>query len=337
VPRARGKDKGEEHGQQPRSFWSGTIAFGLVSIPVSLFVANRRGGIPLRMVDADGTPLSRRYFCSKDEEPLDRNAIVRGYEVEPGHFITVTDEELAALAPEKSREIDLKRFVPLRQIDPIYFERAYFLAPERGATKAYRLLARAMEDAGRAGIATFVMRDKEHLVAIIGEGGLLRAELLRFRDDLRTPDDVGLPAERTPETGHIAAIEHEMRSLAAEALEREALADEHRQRLSGLIEQKLRAGEDVYRLPEETERAAEEEEEAEVVDLMQVLKRSLAEAPRRTQAGPRPERRARGRRTESARPTGSKSELYERARELGIEGRSTMTKQQLAEAIRDAR
>jgi DNA end-binding protein Ku len=255
VPRARGKDKGEEHGQQPRSFWSGTIAFGLVSIPVSLFVANRRGGIPLRMVDADGTPLSRRYFCSKDEEPLDRNAIVRGYEVEPGHFITVTDEELAALAPEKSREIDLKRFVPLRQIDPIYFERAYFLAPERGATKAYRLLARAMEDAGRAGIATFVMRDKEYLVAIIGEGGLLRAELLRFRDDPR----------------------------------------------------------------------------------MQVLKRSLAEAPRRTQAGPRPERRARGRRTETARPTGSKSELYERARELGIEGRSTMTKQQLAEAIRDAR
>ena len=191
MPEAGHKKKHDT--QRPRSFWSGTIAFGLVSIPVSLYVASRSGGISLRMVDEDGTPLRRRYFCSKDGEPLEADDIVRGYEVEKDRFVIVKDEELEALAPEKSREIDLKRFVPLAQIDPIWFERGYFLAPDKGAMKAYRLLANTMEQEGRAGIATFVMRGKEYLVAIIGQQGLLRAETLRFHDELRTPDDVGLP------------------------------------------------------------------------------------------------------------------------------------------------
>lgn len=114
---------------------------------------------------------------------------MRGYEVEKDRFILVDDEELVALAPEKSQEIDLKRFVELSEIDPVYFERAYFLAPDRDAVKAYRLLARTMEEAGRAGIATFVMRGKEYLVAIIAEQGFLRAETLRFHDELRIPGD----------------------------------------------------------------------------------------------------------------------------------------------------
>src|SRR5207248_7073669 len=105
----------------------------------------------------------------------------------------VTDEELERLAPEKSRDIDLRRFVEAEAIPPMYFERSYFLVPAGGSAKAYRLLAATMEETHRAGIATFVMRGKEYLVAILSENGILRAETLRFSDEIRSPEDVGLP------------------------------------------------------------------------------------------------------------------------------------------------
>src|SRR5690242_12342143 len=143
----------------PRPFWSGILAFGLVSIPVSLFPGNGNSRLTLRMVAGDGTPLRRQYVCERDKVALDRDDPVRGYEVDIDSYVVIEDEELEALEPKKSQEIDLSRFVPLADIDPVYFERAYFLVPDKGATKAYRLLAKSMEDEERAGIATFVMRD----------------------------------------------------------------------------------------------------------------------------------------------------------------------------------
>ncbi len=314
---------------RPRPFWSGTVAFGLVSIPVSLYVANRAGGIALRMVDADGTPLRRAYFCSKDSQPLEADDIVRGYEVEQDHYVIVEDEELEALAPEKSREIDLQRFVPLDRIDPIWFERGYFLAPDKGAMKAYRLLARTLEEVGRAGIATFVMRGKEYLVAIIGQQGLLRAETLRFHSELRSPHDVGLPTASKAEAAGVKAMEKEIRALSAEELDREALSDVHRQQLATLIEHKLESGTDIVAAPDAGE--PQEQESAEVVDLMQILKQSLGKSPGR--GAPQGRRRGGGKPTPLA--DRSKTALYERARALGIRGRSSMTREQLIDAIRD--
>ncbi|HEX7808321.1 MAG TPA: Ku protein, partial [Thermoanaerobaculia bacterium] len=176
-----------------RSFWTGTITFGLVTVPVALYAATRPRAVGLKMIGPDEAPVRRRYVCSKDEKPLDPDDIVRGYEIEKGKFVVVTDEELEAVEPRKSREIDLQRFVDLADIDPMYFERAYYLVPGGGTNKAYRLLAEVMEKRKVAGIATFVMRAKEYLVAIIAENGILRAETLRFEDEVRTPDDVGLP------------------------------------------------------------------------------------------------------------------------------------------------
>ncbi len=329
----------EDTSAQPRSFWSGSIAFGLVSVPVSLFVAQRSSHVSLRMVDEDGTPLRRRYFCNADDRPLDRDEIVRGFEVEKDRFVVVADEELEALAPEKSREIDLRRFVERSQIDPVYFERAYFLAPDRGAVKAYRLLARSMEEAGRAGIATFVMRGKEYLVAIIAERGVLRAETLRFSDELRSPEDVGLPGLEQAKAERVRAVEQSMRDLAAERLDRDALRDLQARRLRELAERKLASGADVVAATEVAE-GGEGEEEAEVIDLMQVLKRSLEAAP---EAAGRRRRPRRGPRRAPARAAGdaeleqqSKSELYERAKALDIEGRGSMNKAQLIAAIRRA-
>lgn len=308
--------------RRPRPFWSGTIAFGLVSLPVSLFVASRSAQVSLRMVDEKGTPLSRRYVCPEEERALPPKEIVRGYEVDTERFVVVEDDELDALAPEQSQEIDLRRFVALAEIDPMYFERAYFLAPDKGAMKAYRLLAKSMEDAERAGVATFVMRGKAYLVAIIAEKGILRAETLRFHDELRSPADAGLPELEKADAKRAREVQKSMESLATDTLDRQMLSDRQSQRVLKRVREKLRAGEDVVEAPE-----APEEEGGEVVDLMEVLKQSLRQAPAE---------RKRPRQRRSGSDERSKAELCKRARELDISGRGSMTKKQLAKAIRDA-
>jgi DNA end-binding protein Ku len=317
----------DEQRRGPRGFWSGTIAFGLVSLPVSLFVANRPGRVSLRMVDEDGTPLNRRYFCSREERMLRGDEIVRGYEVEKDKYVVVEDDELEALAPEKSREIDLQRFVAVSDIDPAYFERAYFLVPGGGGAKPYRLLARAMQDAGRAGIATFIMRGKEYLVAIVAEGGILRAEILRFRDELRSPEDVGLPKLAKPAADRVREIGKAMRKLHAGKLEEDELHDRYARRLEDLVQRKLDAGEDVVEAPEETEPSGRDS--ADVIDLLQVLKERMSEPddarPKRSTDSGSGDLEGR-----------SKPELYERAKALGIAGRSGMNKKELIAAIRDA-
>lgn len=255
-----------------RSFWSGTIAFGLVSLPVSLYTANRSSRASLRMLDEDGTPLARRYFCTREDKPLSRDDLVRGYEIEPEKFVEIADEELESLAPKQSREIDLRRFVPLDEVDPMFFERAYFLIPNEGAIKAYRLLAQSMESMGRAGIATVVMRGKEYLIAIIAERGILRAETLRFYDELRTPADVGLPQVDKAPAILLNAISEQIDKLTTDKLDESELMDQPTRRLLELVERKLDAGEDVVRAPEVSE---SEPETAEIIDLMEILKQSL--------------------------------------------------------------
>ena len=120
-----------------RSFWTGTITFGRVTVPVALYSATRARGVALRMIGPDESPVQRRYVCSKDGQVLDADDIVRGYEIEKGKFVVVTDDELEAIEPKKSREIDLRVFVDVDAIDPIYFERAYFLAVELGAREVH--------------------------------------------------------------------------------------------------------------------------------------------------------------------------------------------------------
>lgn len=257
--------------EQAHAFWSGIITFGLVSLPVSLFPAHG-GKIALKMVDANGSLLKRQYFCDDDDRPLERDEIVRGYEIEKYHYVVVEDEELEALEPKKSREIDLKRFVPLSSINPVYFERAYFLVPDSDTTKAYRLLARSMEDEQRAGIATFVMHGKDYLVAIIAEGGILRAETLRFHDEVRTLDQVGLPQRQPADKKLMERMRVAIHKLTRKSFDRELLSDPHTRNLQQRIETKLKSGTDVVTIPEEPETA---EATSNVIDLMQVLKERL--------------------------------------------------------------
>lgn len=320
----------ETERRPPRAFWSGTIAFGLVTVPVELLPAVRSSRrVSLRMLAPDGTPLSRRYWCPRDERLLDPAEIVRGYEVDDGEFVVVTDEELDALEPEKSREIDLRRFVPREQIDPIYFDRGYFLAPSGDSTKAYRLLARAMEDAGRAGVGTFVMRGKEYLAAILSEAGILRAETLRFAAEIRSPGDVGLPELPDADADRTDRLEAAIEELSADSLESAELGDPYTERVESLIAEKLAGGEDVVEIPEEDRR---ETSEVEIVDLMEVLKRRLQGGEKASEAERQPAARS-GTSPEKLEER-TKKELYAMAQDLEIEGRSSMTKAELVRAIR---
>ncbi len=271
-----------------RPFWSGSITFGLVSVPVGLYPATRLRSISLRLVDDDGTPLQRRYVCSKDGKELDWDDIVRGYEIEKGKFVPVTDEELEAVEPRKSREIDLQVFVEEDSIDPIYFERAYYLVPVGGSNKAYRLFAQVMEKNGHAGVATFVMREKEYLVAIFAEKGILRAETMRFEDEIRTPADVGLPKKAKPQAAAVTKFSREIATHTGKVNFREFF-DEYARRLEDLAEKKQRRGEDVVKAPVEAAAPAEG-----VIDLLEVLKKSLKGEERK------PPRRAPARRGRSS-------------------------------------
>jgi DNA end-binding protein Ku len=276
------EDEGGEEARA-RAFWTGTITFGLVGVPVSLFPGTREQRGPLRMLAPDGTPLERRWHCPKDEKDVPWDQLVRGFETDDGDYVVLTDEEIQAAAPEKSRDIDLRRFVPRDSLDPVFFERGYFLVPAGESTKAYRLLAQAMEKTGLAGIATFVMRTKEYLVAILAEDGLLRAETLRWAGEVRTAADVGLGKASKADSADVKKIEKAIKAHTTRSLSEKELEDPAAARLEKLVKSKLRKGEGVIEAPEEAEPTPSDRG---IIDLMEVLKRSLEGEGASTRARP---------------------------------------------------
>lgn len=345
--RNSGKEQSEKHSaafsQGPRPLWTGVVAFGLVSMPVSLYSATRHWGSSLKMVDASGQPLSRRYRCEKDDIELSSDDIIRGYEVEEGRFVTVEDDELRALAPEKSSEINLQKFISLDDIHPIYFDKSYFLVPDPAAVRAYRLLAESMASERRAGIATFVMRDKEYLVAIISEEGILSAETLRFHDEIRTPAEIGLPKVENPDKSLVKQLEKAIEQFSEKNIDRNELEDRQTLQVQKLAATKLKKGIDVIKDKRRSKRSAEiarddydSDMEAvdKVIDLMKVLKARI-EKETNGKSG-----KGRSASLPSARNTRrqdladlTRDELYEKARVANLEGRSKMSRQQLLDAL----
>lgn len=227
------------------------------------------------MLTSEGTPLQRRYFCPEEERDVPNEETVRGYEVGPDEYVVLTDEELEALAPRASRDIDLRRFVPVPEVDPFLFENSYVLAPSGDSIKAYRLLAQVMEQEERAGIATFVLRDKGYLVAILAQGGVLHAESLRFADEVRTPADAGLPAPKKPPAELVERVARALEEAPA-TLEPDDLRDPQAGRLRELVEKKLARGADVVEAREVVPEDSDEADFEDPADLLSVLRRSLA-------------------------------------------------------------
>jgi DNA end-binding protein Ku len=273
-------------GAPVRSMWSGTITFGLVSIPVDLMSAVRPRQTAMKLVDKAGHALGREYHCSKEDKELNKSELVRGYQTDEGKMVVITDEEFESVAPEMSGDIELRGFVPLEQIPPMYFQKPYFLAPSGKTAKAYNLLATTMEKTGRVGIGSFVMRGHEYLVAIIADNGVLRADTLRYADEIRTPESIGLPKPKKAAAGKVRHFAKAIDDLKQTRLDLSELEDKDAQALLELAQAKRKKDDDVIHvrgLEEADEEAAEGS--AKIIDLMEVLRKSLAKNAVVTSAG----------------------------------------------------
>jgi DNA end-binding protein Ku len=267
----------ETGGPRVRSFWSGTITFGLVSIPVDLLSAVQSRQTALKLIDIEGNALGRQYHCSKEGKKLDYEDLVRGYETDDGEMVVITDDEFASVAPEMSPDINLRNFVPADQIPPVYFEKPYFLAPAGKSAKAYHLLAATMERTGRVAIGSFVMRAHEYLVAIVSDNGVLRADTLRYADEIRSPESIGLPKRTKPQSKLVTQFMKEINELKRDELSMTELEDKEAEALQALVKKKQKDKDNVIHQPDlEPEDAEASESGAQIIDLMAVLRRSLS-------------------------------------------------------------
>lgn len=256
----------------PRAIWSGAISFGLVNIPVKLYSAVSRKTVRFHQIDAESGQRIRQQRvnpASGDEVPYEQ--IVKGYEISPDKYVTITLEELEALEPQKTRTIDIEDFVELDQIDPIYYDHPYYLAPDTGASKAYKLLLDAMEDAGKVAIARVVIRSKENLVALRPHQGAITLETMLFPDEVIQPDSID---ELAAADGDVKTTKREL-DMARQLIESlssdfdpSQYRDEYRERVLDMIERKA-AGETITV-------EAPEEQPKEVPDLMAALEASIA-------------------------------------------------------------
>jgi DNA end-binding protein Ku len=289
----------------PRAIWSGSITFGLVNVPVKMFTAVRDLGVHFHMLTPDGKcRLRRKLVCPETGKEYEYAQTTRGYEVAPDQYIIVGEEELNALKPEAARTIDITDFVDIASIDPIYYNRPYYLAPDERGVKAYHLLHEAMVRAGKVGIASFVMRQKQYLAALRPMEQALCLEVMNFADEI-------VPLEEIPGTAFAGEVDKRELSVAQRLIdalsgdfEPRNYRDEYREKLLELIEKKA-AGEEIVIQPPR-------EEAPRMADLMQALEASLAEVGRSAGKRGKPQRngesrRKTARRAESRRKPASRS------------------------------
>ncbi len=301
-----------------RATWKGFISFGLVNVPVQLFTAVRTHSIHFKQLhETTHAPVKRRRVDAETGDEVPYDEIVKGYEVADDQYVIIDPDELAQLDPQASRMIDIHDFVELGDIDPIYYNRAYYLLPDgESAAKPYRLLTEAMERRGKVAIATFVMRTKEYLAAIRASDGMLLLSTMHYADEVADPAD--LAGEAPDMDVEVRDREVDMAEQLIDSLVTDfdptAYEDTYQERVMTMIEAKAEG--------EEVEVRAPEEEVGGVVDLMAALEESLQRAGDR-----------RGAAAGDGYAEMTKSALYDLAQERDIEGRSSMTKDELVAAL----
>jgi DNA end-binding protein Ku len=252
-----------------RAIWSGAISFGLVAVPVKLHPATEQKDIRFHQFKEGTKQRIRNKRVSEDTgREVDYEDIVKGYEVDKGKFVIVTPEELEAVAPEKSRTIEIEDFVPLEEIDPIYFEKTYYLAPEgeAGAKKAYALLLESMKKEGQVAIGRFVMRTKEYLAAIRPMDGILALETMYFPDEIRQASEVENVPVRAKANDRELKMARQLIGSLATTWDPKRYHDEYRERVLKLIRDKAKGKEVVLQ---------EAPEPSRVADLMEALRQSI--------------------------------------------------------------
>jgi DNA end-binding protein Ku len=257
----------------PRAIWSGALTFGLVNVPVKLFTAVAQKEVRFHMLHGkDGGRIRMKRFCSVEDREVPYEEIVKGYEVSKERFVTLAQEELEALGAKATRTIEIRDFVDLAEIDPIYYESTYYLVPEPTAAKAYRLLVDAMRRSGKVGIASFVLRTRESLCCVRPIEDALAISTMNRADEVVPVSSLEVPAASAPSERELQMAEQLVASLSA-PFEPERYPDVHREQVLALIEKKA-AGETIEAPPEEAA-------PAQVVSLADALSASLAAARKR--------------------------------------------------------
>lgn len=271
----------------PRVMWKGAISFGLVNIPIRMYTAVKEKSVQFHMMSKDGTcRLRRKLYCPETGKEFDFKEAARGYEVSPGQYVIVDEEEMESLRPDMGRNIEIEDFVSLEEIDPLRYERPYYLAPSEGGGRPYRLLVEAMERMGKVGIARFVLREKQHLAALrVTQGGLCLSTMYWADEVLALKDVTALPDDKVDE--HQLELATNLIAALTKPFDPGRYRDTYREELMELIERKAEG----KRIPVHTA----PEKGAQVVDLMDALKRSLEKTGGKQTPSQAPRKKAGGR------------------------------------------
>lgn len=290
----------------PRPTWKGSVGFGLVNVPVEMIAATRDLGLHFRELHAeDDAPVRHERFCPKEGKPVSRDQTGHGYRFDDGEMVVLTDDELARAATEKNRTIEIESFVDLGQVDPIFFDRPYFLRPQGtdgGTLRAYRLLVEAMARANRVALGRFVLSTKEYLAALREYRGVLALSTMRFADEVRPIDLVPVGEADAPSRTAVNNAVAVVNELSTD-WEPERYHDHYRERLEAVIESK-RKGHTV------TVPTPAEEKATPAPDLMAALKRSLEDA----RGGKQKNRSGSRRKSSGKKRTGKKAKSTETGR-----------------------
>jgi DNA end-binding protein Ku len=261
-----------------RALASTTISFGLVTLPVKVYSAGQPGArVSFNLIhEACEARLRQQYVCTKCEEIVEQDDIVKGYEFAKGQYVLFTPDELAAIETPRTEGIEITEFVPLEKVDPVYFDKAYYLGPDKAGGRAYRLLAKALEETGRAAIAKYATRGKAYVVMVLARDGLLVMEQLRYADEVRSSADVPLE-DGDVKKPELALAKQLVDASSAEEFDPAKYHDEVREQMLEMIQKKVE-GEEITAAPVTTET------QPKVIDLMAALKASLKEAERQPAA-----------------------------------------------------
>ena len=260
-----------------RALWSGSINFGLVNIPIKVVTAVKDKDIRFNQLHAkDGARIRYKKVCAKDGEEVPSDEIIKGYEIVAGQYVTLTDEELEAADPKRTRTVDIEDFVDQVDIDPMFYDKPYFLIPDKNAHKAYKLLLEALVESDKVGIARMVMHDKEHLVAIRAKEGALVMETMYFHDEIVTV--ASLKEDLQGDEGRVDKRQVDLAQQLIESLSAEfepnKYKDNYRERVQSIIETKA-AGKKIVAEPTATPAGR-------TADLLLALEASLAKAKTKT-------------------------------------------------------
>jgi DNA end-binding protein Ku len=253
-----------------RSLWNGAIRFGLVNVPIKVYGAAQSKQIRFRELHGkDGAPLEHKRVCGKEDKEVPYDEVVRGYETSPGRYVVLTKEEIEAPTRERGKTIDLEDFVPADQIDPTFYDKPYWLGPQRDSDQAYAVLVGALEKTGLVGIGRFALRTREQLVALYPVDGALRISTMRFHDEVVEPDDLDLPQPSKKVTDKEAKMADALVSSLRADFNPAEYEDTYRERVLEVVEAKAQGRQIV---------AAEQPDEGGDTDLMALLEQSVSGA-----------------------------------------------------------